>query len=77
MIKSENLGLITYNGESCYDIDVVIDNEDFPELELSGIFNELKHRGYEYSQIEAVLNQIYSTNAINRVTELTEGSCLN
>ena len=69
MIKSENLGTVTFNGEAVQDLYVEIEPAVDP-LELMAIFSELKARGYNYEAINKLLKEAYGTDPAGRVKAL-------
>lgn len=78
MIKAEFSGVVKNDyGELCDDIHVTITPEEVNAGELAAIFNELKYRGYEYDQVETILQNIYSTDIMQRTTGDVSNSNLN
>ena len=76
MIKSENLGITTFNGEAVQDLYVEIEPALDP-LELMAIFSELKARGYTYSAVNKILKEAYCTDPVDRIEDKESRDFLN
>ena len=76
MIKAENLGITTFNGEPVQDLYVEIEPALDP-LELLAIFSELKARGYTYSAVNKILEEAYRTDPVDRIEDKGSRDLLN
>ena len=76
MIKAENLGITTFNGEPVQDLYVEIEQALDP-LELMAIFSELKAQGYTYSAVNKILKEAYCTDPVDRIEDKGSRDLLN